>query len=72
MKGHFVVALIYTVYSNSKAFVCTKQLSFKLCESKKTTVALNYIVYSHSNYLNNFEQAFTLISPFKLQKKNSN
>ena len=46
MKGHFVVALIYTVYSSSQAFVCTKQLSNKLCELTKHTVALNYIVYS--------------------------
>ena len=61
MKGCFVVASIYTVYSNSKAFVCTKQLSIKLCESTKYTVALNYIVYSNSNYLNKFELAFSLI-----------
>ena len=33
MNECFVVALIYTVYSNSKTFVCTKLLSIKLCES---------------------------------------
>ena len=55
MKGCFVVASIHTVYSYSKAFVCTKQLSIKLCELTKHTVALNYIVYFDSNYLNNFE-----------------
>ena len=54
MKECFVVALIYIVYSNSKAFVCTQQLTIKLCESTKHTVALNYIVCSNLNFYNKF------------------